>query len=222
MTQNRLCAFPGCRETIGERMLMCAPHWNVVPTSLKDRVRASFVIGDEDSQAHQTAARMAVTEARRRWATATAVPRLVGLTMIQPMGWAIIAGHKPVENRDWRIPDRLLRQPICLHGGLKYKKAWDHQIRQLLGLIGLPPQAHDTGILGVVSFDRCTDIKTTPPGDAALDCPWFGGRYGWWVAKVLAFPEPVRCRGTQGLWPVPPDIAATVWMRVQIARAMRE
>lgn len=221
MTQTRLCAFPDCRESINDRMLMCAAHWNVVPASLKERIRAAFVVGEEDGQAYQTAARLAVTEARRRWAAAKAVPKLSGLTLTQPMAWAIAAGHKPIENRTRRLVSGL-NQPICLHGGKGYEKAWDRDIRQLLGLAGLPPQAHDQGILGVVKFDRCIDFNSVAPSDPMFDCPWLSGPWGWHVAKVLAFPEPIPCPGQRGLWPVPADIAAKVWMRVAIAKAMKE
>ena len=221
MTQTRLCAFPECRESINDRMLMCAAHWNVVPASLKERIRAAFVVGEEDGQAYQTAARLAVTEARRRWAAAKAVPKLSGLTLTQPMAWAIAAGHKPIENRTRRLVSGL-NQPICLHGGKGYEKAWDRDIRQLLGLAGLPPQSHDQGILGVVKFDRCIDFNSVAPSDPMFDCPWFSVPWGWHVAKVLAFPEPIPCPGQRGLWPVPADIAAKVWMRVAIAKAMKE
>lgn len=36
------------------------------------------------------------------------------------------------------------------------------------------------------------------------------GRFGWLLADVRALPEPIPCRGGQGLWAVPADLVAQI------------
>jgi hypothetical protein len=53
-------------------------------------------------------------------------------------------------------------------------------------------------------FARMTGVVTESAD------PWFTGPYGWTLDDVVALPAPVPCRGAQGLWPVPDDVAALV------------
>lgn len=39
---------------------------------------------------------------------------------------------------------------------------------------------------------------------------WLVGRRAWALAEVQRLPEPVPCRGYQGLWDVPADVAAAI------------
>lgn len=39
---------------------------------------------------------------------------------------------------------------------------------------------------------------------------WYQGPYGWVVLNRVALPEPILCRGAQGLWRLPPDISSRV------------
>ncbi len=54
---------------------------------------------------------------------------------------------------------------------------------------------------------------------AACRSPWFGGPVGWVLLDVLALPEPVPCKGAQGLWTLPPDVEAKVLEQESYARA---
>ena len=46
---------------------------------------------------------------------------------------------------------------------------------------------------------------------AAKACPWaVPGMEQWRFGRVFALPEPVPCKGAQGLWRVPDDVAARV------------
>jgi hypothetical protein len=40
------------------------------------------------------------------------------------------------------------------------------------------------------------------------------GRFAWHLTQIRALPEPVPCRGAQGLWAVPADVEAAVWAQV--------
>ena len=37
---------------------------------------------------------------------------------------------------------------------------------------------------------------------------WWMGPYAWTLDDVIAMPEPIPCRGAQGLWLVPDDVLA--------------
>lgn len=51
-------------------------------------------------------------------------------------------------------------------------------------------------------------VRFVAPG---IGGPWrFPDRFGWYV-EVLPLAEPVPCKGAQGLWRVPDDVAARVW-----------
>jgi hypothetical protein len=40
----------------------------------------------------------------------------------------------------------------------------------------------------------------------ALRSPWFTGRVAFFLAEVVALPEPIAIRGALGFWPVPPEV----------------
>lgn len=217
------CAIPGCAEDVGPRMLMCTRHWCLAPASVKAQLRDAFdPETDVQSEDWTKAARAAVTAAQRLAREAEAVPALRALTEIQPWGWAIVSGHKPIENRSWVPPGSLQGQPICIHGGKRYDGAAEAEIARLCGLPELPPQAHDQGILGVAWLDRVLDDEESwTPDDPLAESPWFSGRFGWVFRDAIAFPTPLECRGMQGLWPVPAALAAKVWYRVCVEKALR-
>lgn len=76
-------------------------------------------------------------------------------------------------------------------------------------------------LAGWVKFEGSTpeSVLDLPPG-YPLDARevirrvwgggWYQGPYGWVVLNRVALPDPVPCRGAQGLWRLPPDIAARV------------
>lgn len=41
------CHAEGCQTPVSPRMLMCKPHWRLVPSDLKDAVWAQYVPGQE-------------------------------------------------------------------------------------------------------------------------------------------------------------------------------
>ncbi len=43
-----------------------------------------------------------------------------------------------------------------------------------------------------------------------VDSEWFFGPFGWILQDVVALAKPVPCRGAQGLWQPPADVAARV------------
>lgn len=44
---EHLCHIPGCTTAVAPRLLMCAPHWRMVPRPLQAAVWASYRTGQE-------------------------------------------------------------------------------------------------------------------------------------------------------------------------------
>lgn len=89
-----------------------------------------------------------------------------------------------------------LRHPwpfaICHMG--KYRVDGDLRLRDIL--IG--------GIVATAVLDRVVEFGTD---DICERDPWFDrmpGNFGWTLRDVIVLPEPIPCRGSQGLWDVNP------------------
>mgnify|MGYP000390794462 FL=1 len=124
----------------------------------------------------------------------------LALTLIQPWGTLIIAGHKPIENRTW-APDSRLRpgDRLWIHGG----KSWDEDAVDLARCILRPaPDLSDAPrgfLLGHVRYEGVCHASPSP---------WFFGPVGWRLSDPVSLAVPVPCRGAQGLWRVPTDALA--------------
>lgn len=106
---------------------------------------------------------------------------LLALSIQQPWAWLIAAGHKDIENRDWKQPNPALkfRGRFLIHTGKKFDGdddandwAWPHIER---------PVDFDMG--GIIGEAEVVDIVRDHPS------PWFFGRYGLVIknAKLLPF-----------------------------------
>lgn len=62
---------------------------------------------------------------------------LYALTVWQPWAWALFHG-KPVENRTWHPPKRLLGQVVAIHAGKTYERDAYDTIADLLRLTPAP------------------------------------------------------------------------------------
>lgn len=150
------------------------------------------------------------------------------------------AHPKRIENRTWKPTGRLAPGDwFAIHGGAAPKagtKAGD-AYRDAIADDVDEAQDHFTIILGSLpsdaffpaieppvvdeSLDRLFDVgRFIAPGIVAVakfggtveesDDPWFEGPIGWVLSEVMVLPEPVPCRGAQGLWSVPEDVAVLV------------
>lgn len=146
-----------------------------------------------------------------------------GLTLWQPMAWAVAEGHKPVENRVWPLPRPLMGEHFAVHAGKKYDAAWAAMIRDEFGLDVPPREQLALGaVVAVATFVACVDERecaALTPGalypmgvSAPLEAVrrWFSGPYGFLLGNVRKLSEPIPCRGFQGLWTLPPQIEALV------------
>ena len=123
----------------------------------------------------------------------------------------------------WQASIDIIGQRIAIHAG----KTWDQDAVDLLELPIRPVDApsdratlaklRDEGIIGTavvcgVEQTEDLDVETLIAGkwptsnlvDNVLD--WLSGPYGWLLDDVRALPEPIPCKGRQGLWDVPPEI----------------
>lgn len=140
---------------------------------------------------------------------------LCAITVRQPWAWAIAAGHKPVENRSWTTSHR---GPLAIHAGKTLDPAAERFISARLDPdLPLPPKWWlQPGTLpagAIVALADLTGFCARRMG-GARECAcgsWaMAGAVHWRLARVRPLAEPVPCRGAQGLWTVPADVALQV------------
>jgi len=153
------------------------------------------------------------------------------LTIWQPWAWAIIAGHKPVENRTWPCPKWMLGARLAIHAGMRYDPAAERFVCERLGLQQLPPEAHAQGVLGLVTpwrnLEQCSILATggscstchhgptcAKARDPIVASGWLTGPIGWALGDRLAFEKPIPCRGLQGLWVPEQEVLAEIERQV--------
>lgn len=138
---------------------------------------------------------------------------LYALTIWQPWAWAIARAGKDVENRTWAPPRSAIGRPIAIHAG----KRFDDDATDTIWLMldddlqdQMPVCAEDCTRGAIIAVATLADVKALGEGSARFS-EWYGGPVGWLLSDVIELPMPVFCRGAQGLWRVPDDIAAQVW-----------
>lgn len=113
----------------------------------------------------------------------------VAITLRQPWAWAVIMGHKKVENR----PRRTTREgEILIHAG----QTLDPKGFQFLWEMGLHRKLPDdlpTGaLIGTVLISDCFKGSTSP---------WALRGYWHWILKApREFNTPIPCAGKQGFF----------------------
>ena len=124
------------------------------------------------------------------------------LTLWRPWPHAIFYGGKRIENRTWKPWPSIIGKRIALHAGARYD-AEGAALMRISGLYDAPSEHHCPKgvIIGVATITGCVTES---------DDPWFFGPYGWKLADVIALPEPIPCRGAQGLWDVPYEAEMTL------------
>lgn len=153
------------------------------------------------------------------------------LTLWQPWNWLIARGHKPVENRVWAPPDYMCGKPIALHAGLSHDGGALDFATEALVKLGEVDAAVDlmmreveknhvrgaveavAMLAGAVHIDGCQLRAVANLGSevhAMRAHPFAVGPWCWVFAGVRALPEPVPCRGFQGLWELPEDVESAV------------
>lgn len=127
---------------------------------------------------------------------------LKALTIWRPWSDAIAASVKLIENRSWKPPASAIGSQIAIHSGKKF----DHDAAKEILSSGLwvPPSEDESPAGAIVAVAMLENVVEES------DSPWFTGRYGWVFSDVQRLANPVWCRGAQGLWQVPDDVASSV------------
>lgn len=118
------------------------------------------------------------------------------ISVRQPWVWAILAGHKPVENRSWWTA---YRGPLLIHASKSATKRYvAEQAQAIAERFGLAVPAFDDlpkgGIVGIVDLVDCLESHPSP---------WYIPEHFAWV---LANPRPLPflpCNGQLGFFDVP-------------------
>lgn len=132
-------------------------------------------------------------------------PPLLGLSVRQPMAWAIIHGGKDIENRSQDGTFRRHRGPVAIHASGHTPPDEFELYEAVIQRITARPVPRETLAYGaIIGIADLVDIVTES------DSPWFFGPFGLVLQNPRPLVIPIKCRGQLGLWPVPLDI------RVQI------
>ncbi len=149
------------------------------------------------------------------------------LTIDAPWAWAIVHGHKRVENRSWRTSHR---GPLAIHAGKSTRSdAAAAAIFAELGIEGPSPETLERlrgRVLGVVDVVDVVDYRV-PRGDGLagqagryplLDDPFATGPRCWLLVNPVPLGAPPMMAGKQGLWTCRPMQAT--WERAMLLPEM--
>ena len=133
------------------------------------------------------------------------------ITIQQYWAWAIMAGHKGVENRTWGTS---YRGPLAIHAGQSISLMSRQIIQRILGR-DVPVDCPRGALLGVV--DLVDVVRFNPhqpllldPYDLAGD-PFATGPVCWILRNPRALAEPIPMRGQLGLFEVA-DLLGTAFV----------
>jgi hypothetical protein len=144
---------------------------------------------------------------------------MLALTLIQPMGAAIVHDHplwKDIENRPQNLPRAMrgVETTIALHAGKKWSDEYGMMIEDIFGIrheSEWPPFSEVFGaVIGTVTFTGRVFTSLVEVARAGKSGRWYIGPFGYEIKERRALREPVPCRGMQGFWPVPADVEAEV------------
>lgn len=146
------------------------------------------------------------------------IPRFA-LSIRQPWAYAIAAGWKDIENRDWRNPNPGLkfRGPIALHASSGMTQDEYYGATSTFRHCGYEsPPPHELVRGAIIGTAEIVDVVRQS------ESPWFFGRIGLVIAKARLLPDPIPCSGALGFfeWKASGEIAAPAkWM---LPKAPRE
>lgn len=126
-------------------------------------------------------------------------PRI--LSVRQPLAWAIMAGKKKIENRNWSTAYRGL---VLIHAAKTFSKRDVQEMRDDFGF-RVPDDLPRGAIIGA-----CTLKDVIAKDREHLYSPWFIGPYGFVLSRPRRLPRPIPLVGRLGLWQAPPDVMRKV------------
>lgn len=152
------------------------------------------------------------------------------LSVRQPFAWAIVAGHKPIENRSWNVR---YRGELLLHASQNQRDTDEETMRRVEeragatveemyfgGIIGrfrivavIPPHPDGASMSttgSTMNLDRICK-KRWAKEQTGIDFTdeqiewWIPNHYGWVLADVVALPF-VRFKGAVSFFEVPDSL----------------
>jgi hypothetical protein len=153
-----------------------------------------------------------------------------GLSLTQPWATLVALGEKAIETRSWSTP---YRGPLLIQAAKGFPKDCQHLCWRAPfagALIGggfdraeqLPRGAivAVARLAWVLSTDLFVDERLPRSYSIAGNEFAFGdfsaGRFGWVLQDVQRLKTPVPCKGSLGLWAVPPDVIAAVSAQLKV------
>lgn len=127
---------------------------------------------------------------------ATVIPHFA-LSIRQPWAFAVAAGWKGIENRDWRKPNPGLgfRGRVALHASSGMTRREYEDARDFIRLRGHEcPPAHELVRGALIGTAEIADIVRQS------DNPWFFGRIGLVMRGARLLSEPIPCSGALGFF----------------------
>lgn len=140
---------------------------------------------------------------------------MLALTLKRPWDAAMVYLDKDIENRKWPPPPGVVGTRIALHAGLGWDDEGEAFIRGLIGpAVWLAHKSRSLAfnggmVLATVKVERVLH-RSDLPLDPKASSRWFFGPYGWVCTERIVLRTPIRCRGMQKLWRLPPEVEAAV------------
>jgi hypothetical protein len=131
------------------------------------------------------------------------------LSLSRPWSDAILRLNKRLENRSVRTS---FRGRFLLHSAKSFDDEGDRYIVKL----GFNPQACPIGaIVGEAEICGCMHVEEWRRFNTCEECQsgqdvWAFGPFVYTLDSVIAYPEPIFCRGALGFWRVPVEVVAAI------------
>lgn len=117
------------------------------------------------------------------------------ISIQQPWAWAIVYAGKDIENRTWNTH---YRGPLAIHAPARLQRdnRWPR---------GAPrPNEDDLHLSAIIGVADLVDVVTRSRSK------WFGGPFGLVLANPRPLRHPVPCKGSLGLWSIPPNVLRSI------------
>lgn len=149
------------------------------------------------------------------------------LTLWRPWSWAISHADKRIENRGWKPPDAMIGQHIAIHAGKRWDEDSAESLRRWFPGYEITDESIPSSrivcvvqLLGWVHQDGMQSRGVPENRVGPLCCSrWMVGPFGWVLGEPLVLPEPVPCRGFQGVWAIPTTALSKVNEQTERAAA---
>lgn len=122
------------------------------------------------------------------------------ISIHQPWAWAIMAGHKTIENRTWETSHR---GTLLIHTS-KTRSSYDREMATWLARFGIDlppwddmPKGLLVGSVDLIDCVRVADVASSP---------WVQGPICWLIKNPVVFTQPIPYRGKLGMFDVPDDL----------------